>query len=738
MERTLRTKIDLLLVTFIISLYLFRTTIPFLKYPFIILLFLATIYVFIEYRTDILRTLRTFVNTYILVLILVLVLLGAFIFSDKIYLLVFKDLADVVILLLLYFLCSLIIRTGDDIQFFIHHLIKVIIFFALCISVFGLLRLFEIFKFGDHLMLNGNALITSTDSAKVDPNFALLPVFFGMLGVFSFYLKSVERQSKVFFNCLLILFSLQIVFSGSRRGLIMLICAIVFLTVMQFFSFAKTDSLFKRIGKVSQYFLVLSGLLIILASLFVSYSSFSFRLRALSFMGSKNIIRAKENITGKLYRYNGIINKTCAYEDLYSRIWTPRYNPIDPDCGWGNWTHKTIFPLSGENVGIVPKEAKGYYMDSTCEAGTWSGHAFSYTQFENIGVHEHDVFSASVYCYVSTDFNGAWARLSFDGSTKGQIRGDFDYDLTKKGRWQKLSGDIDCSEGKIITYLYFCKTGVTDFSTLKGYVIFAYPQIHINERIDTVTSDLNKITNQNKINKQNAESFQRTKLLLNSYPTKDCFISQNGEFLLENERQNKLGFNTLRQASFFNIPLGLNLSFIQPIIEKDPLRNWVAGFISEDTTYKDLHMVVKIDSIKNRFSDLRLVRWKFAFQIYKNEYNWPKKLVGGGFNFLNWYGYYFFRDKTKSDYPHNPFLHILLYSGIFGLSIYLIFIYKVFSYYIKYIRNYPLIFIFFLITFYFTFFSGGSPFDPPIMGFFAILPFFFHSVHKSENKEISD
>lgn len=738
MEKTLRTKIELLLVTFIISLYLFRTTIPFLKYPFIILLFLAFIYVFFEYRTDILRTLRMFVNNYILVLTLVLVLLVAFIFSDKIYLLVFKDLVDIVILLLLYFLCSLIIRTGEEIQYFIQQLIKVIIFFAVCISVFGLLRLFEIFKFGDHFVVNGNALISATDSAKVDPNFALLPVFFGMMGVFNFYLKPEERQNKVLFNCLLVLFSLQVIFSGSRRGLMMLICAIGFLTVMQFLRLAKTDSFFKRIGIASQYYLILSALLIILASLFVSYSSFNFRLRALSFIGSKNIIRAKENITGKLYRYNGIINKTCAYEDLYSRIWTPRYNPIDPDCGWGNWTHKTIFPLSGENVGIVPKEAKGYYMDSTCEAGTWLGHAFSYTQYENVRVHEHDVLSASVYCYVSTDFNGSWARLSFDGSTKGPVRGGYDYDLIKKGRWQKLSAEIDCSDGKIITYLYFCKTGVTDFSTLKGYVIFAYPQIRIDERKETIPPDSNKIINQNQTNKQITESIQKTKLLLNSNSTEDCLISQNGEILLENENQNKVNLNAPRQASFFNIPLSLKLSFIQPLIEKDPLRNWVARFISEDTTYKGLHMVVKIDSIKNRFSDLRLVRWKFAYQIFKNEYNWPKKLVGGGFNFLNWYGYYFFRDKTKSDYPHNPFLHILLYSGIFGLSIYFIFMYKAFSYYIKYIRNYPLIFIFFLITFFFTFFSGGSPFDPPIMGFFAILPFFIHSVYKSEKKEISD
>jgi hypothetical protein len=69
-----------------------------------------------------------------------------------------------------------------------------------------------------------------------------------------------------------------------------------------------------------------------------------------------------------------------------------------------------------------------------------------------------------------------------------------------------------------------------------------------------------------------------------------------------------------------------------------------------------------------------------------------------------------------------------------GLIIYCYFLYKVFFYYIKYISEYPLLFIFFLITFFFSFFSGGSPFDPPIMGFFVILPFFIHSIHKIGEK----
>jgi hypothetical protein len=52
--------------------------------------------------------------------------------------------------------------------------------------------------------------------------------------------------------------------------------------------------------------------------------------------------------------------------------------------------------------------------------------------------------------------------------------------------------------------------------------------------------------------------------------------------------------------------------------------------------------------------------------------------------------------------------------------------------------EYKMLAIFFLITFFFSFFSAGSPFDPPIMGFFVILPFFIHSINKKIKAEQFD
>ena len=130
----------------------------------------------------------------------------------------------------------------------------------------------------------------------------------------------------------------------------------------------------------------------------------------------------------------------------------------------------------------------------------------------------------------------------------------------------------------------------------------------------------------------------------------------------------------------------------------------------------------------------RTSRWLYAAELWRTEYKWYNKLFGYGFNYYKWFGHVFNKDSVTGDYPHNPLITILLYSGIFGLMFYLWLLYKVLYLYIFYRKEYGIFFVCFLITFFFSFFSGGSPFDPPIMGFFILLPFYIHLVHKNRDQ----
>jgi hypothetical protein len=285
------------------------------------------------------------------------------------------------------------------------------------------------------------------------------------------------------------------------------------------------------------------------------------------------------------------------------------------------------------------------------------------------------------------------------------------YNLKSKGVWQKLDIEFYCNNNEKEVPVFICcsKRGAKDFSKLKGYIIFAYP---LCEKIKIPDSLLAPGTSQSK--RDNTEMRYE--------------ISPSATFPLNKQKYSGI--------DLFCFPLSVLQSSVSLKDGPDPIRNWASKFISEDTTYYPYKANIVLETTSNQLTESRLLRWQFGWQIFTKEYNWSKRIFGGGFGFLNWYGYYFLKDKTKSDWPHNPLLSILLYSGTIGLTIYLFFLYKVCYYYIKYSKEYPLMFIFFLITFFFTFFSGGSPFDPPLMGFFVILPFFIHSVHKKSNIEL--
>jgi hypothetical protein len=454
---------------------------------------------------------------------------------------------------------------------------------------------------------------------------------------------------------------------------------------------------------------------------FTFNTNFLFKSRTIEFIGSKNPLATKQRIAYSLYRYSAIFNFKSSYDSFYNVIWSaslnlndhnPSFDPKDPESIWGTRIHKVIFPLFGENVEIVPPGTKGYLMDSTCNVDTWNGNAYSYTLIGRRLVTEKNIVSASVYCYVSEDFNGTWAMIYSSDAAKGENR----YDLENKGRWQKLNLHLYCKEGEAFVFLYFSKFGVTDFSTLRGHVIFAYPKVEILDDIKSPVSSCNTPAITKKTNFKISDKWTSNKKTL----------TNNNSFSTLNSRS---GHSKYLSTSIFSIPLFLGSRIDTAVSDTDPIRNWMAKFISEDTTYYGYKKELYADSISNNFIGPRIMRWQFAWQIFSKENNWRQKLFGGGFDFLNWYGYYFDRNTRRSDYPHNPFLSILLYSGIFGLIIYIIFIFRVFYYYIKYFKEYKILSVFFVITFFFSFFSAGNPFDPPMMGFFVILPFFIHNIH---------
>ena len=752
---TERYKIEICFINLIILSYLFRTAIPLLKFPFLLLYSCFIVYFLWNFRKRLISKLIEFVRNYYLILLLALILIISFLLSNKLYLSIFKDVVNMIILLSIFFMSTLIVHGKKELNYFVLNMVYLMVLFAFFISVLGLLDFFNVYSYIDYSKDAGVSITASGEPISVDYNFALLPVFFGIISVFYFLLRTDSTSKKIYFNVLLLIYSFDIIFSGSRRGLITLIVILIILVIAQFFVFYSKNTLIRKLGTNSRYFVLSVFLLSILSLLIIFKTDYSFKIKLLELVGSKNIADTKQKIAIKMFKYTLIFGNNRSFYEFYSRIWPSI--PEDPDSGWGTRVHKTIFPLTGKNVEIVPNGSKGYLMDSTCNAGYYPSTDIceSYTMVVNLNVNKGDRIKASVYCFVSDSFDVNTASFGVGSLciSKNIVSGKVTtlYNLESKGVWQKLEIEFVCIEGDVPIYMSFSKRGVKDFSKLKGYVIFAYPTY---EKINKSEDGLSPSVTQSNRDYGKFKNFDFAKKITNK--KRNGLFNQLNEGSTEsniyitafNSRTKPIKISLIGNTSntqkyissnIFCLPLSILTASGEIQNDLDPIRNWASKFISEDTTYYPYKSNIVLDTISNAFIGDRVSRWEFALKIFSQEFNWRQKVIGGGFSFLNWYGFYFLKDRTKSDWPHNPFLSVLLYSGIIGLLIYCFFMYKVFYYYFKYRKEYTLFFIFFLTTFFFAFFSAGSPFDPPIMGFFVILPFFIHSIHKKDepSKEIT-
>jgi hypothetical protein len=721
--------IEIFFVCLVILLYFFKASMPFLKYPFIVLYICFIIYMALVYSDRFRLHIKDFIRQYILLIIILLFLFLAFISSNKIFLSVTKDILSIIILFTIFFFLSIIISIFN-LKIFFKYLISLIILFALITSFYNILSILVVFK-NDYFITYPyhDSLIFLYDN-----NFALVPVFFSFFAVLYYFHNYKTIKNLFYYHFALFVFTIHIILSGSKRGLLLFSVLISLMILLKIILLFREKLLIKNFKKLINIYLLTLATLSIAIYLFIFQTSPLFKNKSLEILGSKNVTEAKKNISNRTYKWLKIFNKNLNYLDYYNSSWF-NLDPYDPDSGWGTRIHKTIFPLTGNNVVIVPTGTKGYLMDSTCnpDYNIQSSVCESYTKINTLNVKRNQKYYTSVFCFVSEDFNGNNVNLLIYGNgVKNRIytinKRD-SYDLLKKGYWKKLELNFDCNDGEVNICLSFIKENVKDFSSLKGYLIFAVPQYNI---ITTKDSDLTYLFCQDIKTKANLYSLHESSILFYNF-------QRSGDILDDiNQLNNKIQFYRYSNYSgftFCSFPFYLGKNVHLPLSEKDPFNNWITKFIAEDTTYYPYKATLFVNTFPNSITNSRTARWKFALIIFTKEYNWRQKVFGGGFNFLNWYGYYFQKDKTKTDYPHNPFLYILLYSGILGLSIYLFFLYKVFYYYLKYRKEYWIFFVFFLITFFFTFFSSGNPFDPPIMGFFVMLPFFIHSIHKKETGE---
>jgi len=514
---------------------------------------------------------------------------------------------------------------------------------------------------------------------QIDYNFQTIPLFFSLV-IISF--SMVKYNFSVIIKSVLylfwIIFTASILISSSRRGLFLLIFLTILTIPVQFYLFSSKNKMSYNKFVFLRYYSVLFIFVILLIGFYKS--SFEVKNKFIEIMGSKYVSATKFNISLKLYRIYFIINKDSELWDFHKNLWSQKFDPIDPGSGWGRNHHKLSFPLEGVNVEMIPHRAKGYLLDSTTGFYTYEGNSYSNTLSQEFVVQENDTIEASIYCYASNNFNADWVFFGLFQDSLSIFTKQSYYNLENKGVWQKLYLKAPVEKGKVSLWLYFAKLKNQNFDSLNGHVIFAYPDYEVI-------------------------------------------------------KQPNLKRKGLSESSVLSILSGISSNISAQLLNNKIFIKRLTNKYLNDTTYISYKEDLNTDYQIDKFGDDRLNRWKFAVDIWTKEYNLIKKIFGGGFNFLKWYGKVFQGDHKRLDYPHNPFLHVLLYSGIIGLAFYSFLLVQSIKLYWKYRTKYPFFGIFFLITFFFTIFGGGDPFSPPIMGFFMLLPFLIHAIQQAEKEK---
>lgn len=693
--------------------FIFRTSIPLLKYPFIVLFTISIYYLVVNIKGLDVKFNKEFIKSFTPVFLVTLLLIVAFYISKKLHLAIFKDIVSTLALIFFFIIFSTVIKTKEQLPVFRSQVLSQFLAFAIIISLFELARqYFSLARFVETPFLDNIFGVSQNKTESIDYNFALLPIFYSTILILDNWKRSkfYHRKIWILHSLYLILFTLAIIISGSRRGVVLLLLVFTVLLIIQLISIFKitNKNWITMLGNRSRLYLITILILFVISITTHKTTSYFYKNKCLTSLGIKGTSENKYIISSIFYRYIKFINTELDIKRFNKRFWSldSEYNllpngidPYNPSSGWGTRVHKLVYPLSGNNVNIVPAKSVGYMMDSSTNLNTWNNQLYSQTKVFSIPVKAGDSLCISAYCFVSNNFNAKSTSIYLNGLKTDKLESS--YDNFHKNEWQKLELRNRFTHNDTVSMYLYWKPNSSEKNKIEGYVIFAYPNLKFLQKIDTNICSQSLILNPSQnIKKRNINSF-----IIDDFKFKRAGIFP---FFISNSSNSIL------------------------YKDSDPIRNFTQRIIKEDTNYYGLKSEFVTTSSTRYGVDSRTSRWKFARDIFIKEYGIKEKFVGDGFNYLNWFGYYFKSDKKKIDWPHNPFLSVLLYSGVLGLLVYLYFMYKVFYYYIKYRKEYGIFFIFFLITFFFSFFSANSPFNPPVMGFFVLLPFFIHYIHKKE------
>lgn len=575
---------------------------------------------------------------------------------------------------------------------------------AVLTATAGMVRLGLAIAGTDFAVEQGESLISTAS----DYNFFVLALIYGLiLGIVQlFTLDKPGRTTRVLYILAMLILAAGIVLVPSRRGAVIFLAIVTGLLVLRLIAlFVRFPSTF---GRIRYFDVFLSVCMAGAIGLYIFFfqTSHAFKEDLLIRTGLYKL-DVRKGITNMYCRYGRMIDEGLQFREAYMRLWRHEAEEnasensrtlVDQSfaAGMGEFSKtgdprlKIIFPRRSTGMKCLairagaPDEGvrRNFYVDvgDTVEVSAlvrvihWSRHT-------GIGVADSD--NRKMICAKPKkrwEGDGQWHRLhlrvAYDvfGSLPLWLGGGSGYDSTSLSCWSHIQVR-NVQQGSSAGRLAGSSPPDKDISL---------QSTRLPEYSDAQIADL--------VPRMRAKSEDKNKEVINGGKEKP------------------------------EVSDARRLAFLPDFFTDGLLKDFPD---SRDVAFRK-------EALDRPFVDNRAGRWRLAYHIF-DHYSPAAKLFGNGFVWLPLYGEIFYDDPRHYDYPHNPFISTVLYSGLIGGLLFLAYLAGSLILYLKYRRENGLFLILFLVTGIFVSVSGNSHFSVPAFAFLTQLPFLFSYLEKDNS-----
>jgi len=386
-----------------------------------------------------------------------------------------KDTFNLLVLTAFIFAALLFDFKTDELNYFLRRFKPLAVILSALFAFAGIAKLYFMLKGHkwEFLSVDGLGFPQGT-SLSVDDNFFTLVCVVGILIASSYLFKELKRWQSVLIQLALWVLIVNIMLATSRRGLIISIIYILAYLIVWLVSWFTNVNQLKLLRRNSTIFLLTFSL----STSFLAYAIFGISpLKRNEWLANSSFdnYQTITYVNWLTMSSRSIFRGDVTYDDVQRKNWSTSFDSRYPYTGWANGSYQLVDNLNDLGLAAVPADAKGARVGNWVQPRIWNGNAYYISKLFEGRVEPGKHYLASVYCYVSPDFNGSWVRLA----TKGKVKGlkDWYYNTEQKGTWQKLQNTFYADSGDFNTYFYICKEHDSTFTNLNGHVIYAYPEL---------------------------------------------------------------------------------------------------------------------------------------------------------------------------------------------------------------------------------------------------------------------